>query len=78
MKLCLLSVNILGIFAGDKDPCDVCFRAKRTTNCFVISENKTNSLFELIHCDIWAPYRVQASCGANYCLTNVDYNSGAT
>jgi len=26
-------------------------------------------LFKLIHCDIWGPYRVKASSGANYFLT---------
>jgi len=34
----------LGIFEGNKDPCDVHFKAK--------CENKACDLFELIHCDI--------------------------
>jgi len=54
----------LGVSGGDKDACDVCFRAKQTRSRFVILENKASDLFELIHCDIWGSYRVKASCGA--------------
>ena len=43
----------LGISGGNKDACDVCFRAKQTRSRFAISENKASNLFELIHCDIW-------------------------
>jgi len=48
---------------GDKkennklDVCDVCFRAKQTRSRFSISENKASDLFDLIHCDVWGPYR---------------------
>ena len=40
----------------DITACDVCHRAKQTGNVFPLSENKTNSLFELIHCDVWDTY----------------------
>ena len=36
------------------------------------SINKTSKCFELIHVDVWGPYRVPASCGATYFLTVVD------
>ena len=29
-------------------------------------------IFELIHCDLWGPYRTVSSCGASYFLTIVD------
>ena len=52
--------------------CDVCFRAKQTRDVFNESINKTSKCFELIHVDVWGPYRVPASCGATYFLTVVD------
>lgn len=55
--------------------CDVCFRAKQTRNSFPLSHNKAQNLFEIVHCDIWGPYRVSTSCGARYFLTLVnDYS----
>ncbi|CAA7015697.1 unnamed protein product [Microthlaspi erraticum] len=53
-------------------PCDVCFRAKQTREVFPESLNKTMECFELIHVDVWGPYRVPSSCGASYFLTIVD------
>ena len=32
--------------------CEVCFRAKQTREKFPLSEHKTSSAFELIHCDL--------------------------
>ena len=73
------NLEIFGNLSGtNKDVCDVCFRAKQTRSRFSISENKAGDLFELIHCDIWGPYKVKASCGANYFLTIVDDGSRAT
>ncbi|KAL1064356.1 hypothetical protein V6Z11_D13G207600 [Gossypium hirsutum] len=53
-------------------PCDICLRAKKIREVFVSSDTKVNENFELIHCDLWGPYRVKASCGALYFLTIVD------
>ncbi|KAH9689130.1 retrovirus-related pol polyprotein from transposon RE1 [Citrus sinensis] len=52
--------------------CDVCFRAKQCHDKFVLSNNKASDIFELIHCDLWGPYRTTSSCGAHYFLTIVD------
>jgi len=54
------------------DLCDVCLRAKQTRMPFSISENKANNCFDLVHCDIWGPYRIKSLCGAQYFLTIVD------
>ncbi|GKC60790.1 retrovirus-related pol polyprotein from transposon TNT 1-94 [Tanacetum coccineum] len=42
--------------------CDVCHRAKQCREKFSISDNKAASIFELIHCDLWGPYRTVSSC----------------
>ena len=52
--------------------CDVCQRAKHSRDKFSVSKHKALEIFELIHCDLWGPYRTQASCGASYFLTIVD------
>ena len=53
--------------------CDTCHRAKHKRDSFPLSDNKASDLFELIHCDLWGPYRTAASCGAYYFFTIVDY-----
>lgn len=53
-------------------PCDTCFRAIQTREVFYDSFNKTKDRFELIHCDVWGPYRTKSSSGAAYFLTIVD------
>lgn len=57
--------------------CDVCFRSKQTRNPFPESNNKASTSFELIHCDLWGPYRTAAFCGSRYFLTIVDDYSRA-
>ncbi|KAJ4768963.1 Retroelement pol polyprotein-like [Rhynchospora pubera] len=52
--------------------CDICLQAKQTRDVFPVSFNKAIESFELIHCDIWGPYRVASHCGAHYFLTVVD------
>jgi len=42
-----------------------------------LSEHKANSAFELVHCDLWGPYRTPSTCGAFYFLTIVDDYSRA-
>nr|KYP64905.1 Retrovirus-related Pol polyprotein from transposon TNT 1-94 [Cajanus cajan] len=57
--------------------CDVCLRAKQCRESFPISINKTMVIFQLIHCDLWGPYRTISHCGARYFLTIVDDYSRA-
>ena len=46
--------------------CDVCQRAKQTENKFSVSDFRASDAFELIHCDLWGPYRNVSSCRASY------------
>lgn len=57
--------------------CDVCIRAKQTRMCFPDSSNNAKEFFDLIHCDLWGPYRTTAFCGSRYFLTIVDDHSRA-
>jgi len=49
--------------------CEVCFRAKHTREKFPLSEHKASSAFELVHCNLWGPYRTPSTCGTFYFLT---------
>ncbi|XP_074288382.1 uncharacterized protein LOC141613544 [Silene latifolia] len=58
--------------------CDVCHLAKQHRNSFSNNEQRALDIFDLIHCDLWGPYRIPSSCGAKYFLTIVDDFSRAT
>lgn len=63
--------------AFDSKTCDVCIRAKQTRYSFPLSINKTSMAFEMIHCDLWGPYRTTNLCGSRYFLTILDdYSQG--
>ncbi|GKE47874.1 hypothetical protein Tco_1479132 [Tanacetum coccineum] len=48
----------------DKDLCcEVCQRAKQTREPFPLSDHVCSSLRELVHLDLWGPYRVASSEG---------------
>ena len=72
----------LGVVAGlhnDKEElCEICLRAKQTRNKVSLSNNNATGVFDLIHCDIWGPYRVPSSYGAHYFLSIMDDASWAT
>lgn len=61
-----------------EDICETCYCAKQTRNCFSLSSSQAERIFQLIHCDIWGPYRESSSNGAHYFLTIVDDASRAT
>ncbi|KAK2966571.1 hypothetical protein RJ640_009343 [Escallonia rubra] len=58
--------------------CDVCYKAKQTRLSFPLSMNKTQHVFDLIHCDIWGPYKTKSIYGCHFFLTIVDDFSRAT
>ncbi|KAJ0599026.1 putative RNA-directed DNA polymerase [Helianthus annuus] len=62
----------LKIQSSEHDPCDVCHRAKQVRVPFPLSEHKTKSVGDLIHLDVWGPYKVTSYDGYKYFLTVVD------
>ncbi|XP_048609075.1 uncharacterized protein LOC106356373 isoform X1 [Brassica napus] len=52
--------------------CDICLRVKQTRQIFPESLSNAKESFDLIHCDLWGPYRTTAFCGSRYFLTIVD------
>ncbi|KAL0356152.1 UNVERIFIED_CONTAM: putative mitochondrial protein [Sesamum radiatum] len=52
--------------------CPVCPLAKQTRGTFSLSESHTCKPFELIHVDVWGPYKQPSLNGCHYILTIVD------
>ncbi|XP_076950389.1 uncharacterized protein LOC143623340 [Bidens hawaiensis] len=53
--------------------CEVCHLAKQHREPFSLSEHKTSELGELIHLDVWGPYRVNSKEGYKSFFTVVDF-----
>ncbi|GKD57319.1 ribonuclease H-like domain-containing protein [Tanacetum coccineum] len=57
--------------------CETCHRAKQTREPFPLSDHKSVKPGELVHLDLWGPYRVSSREGFKYFLTIVDDYSKA-
>lgn len=57
---------------------DMCHRAKFHRLQFNESNSIADNCFDLVHMDLWGPYRVADLNGAQYFLTLVDDKSRAT
>ncbi|KAF5799967.1 putative RNA-directed DNA polymerase [Helianthus annuus] len=63
----------IGITENAKhNPCEVCHRAKQVRVPFPLSEHKTKQLGDIIHLDVWGPYKITSKDGFKYFLTVVD------
>jgi len=58
--------------------CEICALAKSHRLPFNKSSISTHSPFELVHMDLWGPYRIVNITGAHFFLTLVDDFSGST
>ncbi|GJV40274.1 putative RNA-directed DNA polymerase, partial [Tanacetum coccineum] len=52
--------------------CEICQRAKQTREPFPLSDHKSKILGDLVHLDLWGPYKVTSSEGFRFFLTVVD------
>ncbi|KAJ0456204.1 putative RNA-directed DNA polymerase [Helianthus annuus] len=67
----------IGVTDVFKHSCEVCHRAKQTRVPFPLSEHKTKDVGDIIHLDVWGPYKVTSKDGFKYFLTVVDDYSRA-
>ena len=58
--------------------CSVCPQAKQHRNSFPLSTIRANKVFELLHVDIWGPYRTTTYDGFKLFLSIVDDYSRTT
>ncbi|XP_071709208.1 uncharacterized protein [Rutidosis leptorrhynchoides] len=54
------------------EPCEIYHKAKQTREPFPLSENKSVMLGDLLHLDLWGPYKVVSKEGYKYFLTIID------
>ncbi|KAJ0587122.1 putative RNA-directed DNA polymerase [Helianthus annuus] len=64
--------NDLGIVDVTKQTCETCHRAKQVRSPFPLSEHKSKGVGDVIHLDVWGPYKVASKEGFKYFLTVVD------
>jgi hypothetical protein len=65
-------------FIPSTSPCDVCFYAKQKRLPFPHSNHISDSVFDLVHMDIWGPISVPSMLGYKYFLIVVDDKSRYT
>ncbi|GJW57227.1 putative RNA-directed DNA polymerase [Tanacetum coccineum] len=70
LKLLKNSLNSTNI--DHNNPCEVSYKAKQTRDSFPLSEHKYVCLGELVHLDVWGPYKLVSREGFRYFLTMVD------
>lgn len=58
--------------------CEVCVYAKHHKSSFPRSLSRASQCFDLIHLDLWGPYKVKTILGASYFLTILDDHSRCT
>ncbi|GJS83806.1 putative RNA-directed DNA polymerase [Tanacetum coccineum] len=52
--------------------CDTCNKDKQTREPFPLSDHKSSKIGELVHLDVWGPYKVTSIDGFSYFFTIVD------
>ncbi|KAJ0834657.1 putative RNA-directed DNA polymerase [Helianthus annuus] len=62
----------LGVCSVEHGLCEVCHRSKQVRVPFPLSEHKSKEVGDLIHLDLWGPYKVSSYEGYKYFLTVVD------
>jgi hypothetical protein len=53
-------------------PCDICHKAKQSKNSFSNSNHKSTNIGDLVHLDVWGPFRITSREGFKFFLTIVD------
>lgn len=54
------------------DKCDICPLARQPGVPFPLSFTTSSSMFQLLHMDVWGPYKTIAYNGMQYFLTIID------
>lgn len=58
-------------------PCIPCHEAKQKIFPFENNDSHDDAIFQLIHVDLWGPYKSKTITGASYFLTIIDDHSRA-
>lgn len=74
----LKHMSLYGVDLSSCNKCTVCPLAKQTRLPFQISMSRADNVFDLLHLDVWGPYRTATHNGCRFFLTIVDDNSRMT
>ncbi|GJX62715.1 ribonuclease H-like domain-containing protein [Tanacetum coccineum] len=61
--LIVLKSKIKDLAQINSGSCDICHKAKQTREPFALSEHKSKNLGDLVHLDVWGPYKVVSRDG---------------
>ena len=59
------------------DHCTICPLAKQCRFPFNTSQSRADSPFDIVHCDVWGPYKIPTCDGCKYFVTLLDDNTRA-
>ncbi|XP_010690723.2 uncharacterized protein LOC104904224 [Beta vulgaris subsp. vulgaris] len=71
-------IDLLDISSSDNMNCEACIMAKHYKIPFSLSSSHATHIFDLVHIDLWGPYRTPCYTGATYFLTILDDCSRTT
>lgn len=77
-RMNLIQSSFPDVKFSNQDHCTVCHLAKQKRVSFPVSITRSDSIFDLIHCDVWGPYSQPSLQGHQYFLTIVDDHSRVT
>nr|GEY84045.1 ribonuclease H-like domain-containing protein [Tanacetum cinerariifolium] len=70
--LTMLKSKINGLNQDNSGPCDICHKAKQMRKPFPLSEHKFKNPDDLVHLDVWGPYKVISKDRFRFFLIVVD------
>ncbi|XP_074317900.1 uncharacterized protein LOC141653934 [Silene latifolia] len=70
--------HVMNVAGSQKFNCETCIMSKFHVQPFQRSDSHAANLFELVHLDLWGPYRTASRTGAKYFLTILDDHSRVT
>lgn len=77
-NLKLLHTQNKVVSVPNHEHCSICPLAKQRRLPFPLSTSKSEKCFDLLHVDIWGPFKVSSTHGYKYFLSIVDYCSHFT
>lgn len=60
---------------AELEQCEICLKAKQSSDPFPVLNRRTENLFNLVHADLGGPYAAENLCSTRYILTVVEDHS---
>nr|GEV20993.1 ribonuclease H-like domain-containing protein [Tanacetum cinerariifolium] len=76
--LTMLKNKINGLNQDNSGPCDICHKAKQMRKPFPLSEHKSKNSDDLVHLDVWGPYKNSNDNTVEAAASNKDIQTDGT